>query len=211
MEVGLTSFLKTRTPENYKILFYKVMDVDINKFVAKDLMKVFDMCIMLELMQKGTFDGLVIVCDFKNLTAGHILKISITEMRRLLLYLQNALPVRLKGLHYITTSVICEILVPLVKPFMKKELLEYLKFHDSYEALNKFVPQALLPKNYGGKEPSTKELHEEMQKSLIENKDYFVEEERLISNEKLRDRRPPFMDEDLGIGIDGSFKKLGFD
>ncbi|KAB0791370.1 hypothetical protein PPYR_03170 [Photinus pyralis] len=211
MKVSLCSFLPERTPENYKLLYFKLVDVDVNKYAVSDCVKLFDMAISLEFMERGSFDGLVIVVDLKAFTVGHVLKTHITTMKRILLYVQEAIPIRLKGLHYITLASVCDLLVPLVKPFMKKELAHLLHFHDSYETLSKFVPHELLPEDYGGKAPSVKELHAKMQESFTENADFFLDEEMLVSNEKLRDRKQSYMDRDLGIGTDGSFKKLDFD
>ncbi|KAB0791342.1 hypothetical protein PPYR_03142 [Photinus pyralis] len=169
------------------------------------------MCFILELMQKGTFDGCVLVFDLRAATVSHALKIDITTARRIMLYVQEALPIRLIGLHVITVGGIVKLVKPLMKPFVKKELSCLLHFHDSYDPLCKFLPLELLPADVGGKGPTTKELYENMHKSYAEYADFFVEQESLVSNESLRDRRPSYMDTDLGIGIGGSFKKLDID
>ncbi|KAB0791368.1 hypothetical protein PPYR_03168 [Photinus pyralis] len=211
MEVSLCSFLPSRTVENYKIVFFKFMNTDVDRYVTSNCLKIFDMCVTLEVMQHGTFEGYVIVCDFKNVGVGHILKSPITAMRRILLYLQEALPVRLKGLHYVTMPAISDLLVPLVKPFMKKELANLLHFHSSYETLGQHVPLEFLPEDAEGKAPPSTELHAKMQESFVESADFFVEQETFVSNEGLRDRRQSYMDVDLGIGTNGSFKKLELD
>ncbi|XP_031331824.1 alpha-tocopherol transfer protein-like [Photinus pyralis] len=211
MDVALCSFLPTRTAENYKILYARLMDTNVDKFSLSGFQKVFDMCMMLELMQKGTFDGFVLISDLSNASIGHALKGDILVSRRILLYLQEALPVRLKGIHVITTSAIRNLIVALVKPFLNKEVARLLHFHDSIESLCKFVPRELLPADLGGEGPTTKELHDDMHESFTEYADFFVEQESFVSNESLRDLRPPYMDEDVGIGTGGSFKKLDLD
>ncbi|XP_031330818.1 alpha-tocopherol transfer protein-like [Photinus pyralis] len=211
METSLCAILPSPTPENYKIVLYKLMNSDVERFATKEEFKIFDMCMMMELMQKGTSDGCVLVCDLREATVAHALKFDITATRRIMLYLQEALPVRLKGLHFITMAGIVNLLMPLVKPFMKKELLTLLHFHDSYESLCKFLPREILPADLGGKGPTTRELHEDMQKSFTDYSDFFVEQESFVSNESLRDGRPSYIDKDLGVGIGGSFKKLDID
>lgn len=211
MGTVLCSLLPSRTAENYKIVYARLMDTNVDRFSLTGAQKVFDMCMMLELMQKGTFEGVVLIIDLSNGTIGHALKADISVSRRMLLYLQEALPVRLKSIHFITTPAITTLVMALVKPFLKKEVARLLHFHDSHESLCKFVPRELLPADLGGEGPTTKELHEDMQKSFTEYADFFVEQESFVSNESLRDRRPSYMDNDVGIGIGGSFKNLDLD
>ncbi|KAB0791344.1 hypothetical protein PPYR_03144 [Photinus pyralis] len=211
MAVSLCTFLPNPTPENHKIFFYKLMNTDLDRFSAREEFKLIDMCITLELMQKGTSDGCVLVFNMKDATVGHVLKIDITTARRIMLYVQEALPVRLSGIHVITMAGVVKLFMPLIMPFLKKELASLLHFHDSYESLCKFLPREVLPADVGGEGPTTKELYENMHKSYAEYADFFVEQESLVSNESLRDQRPSYMDEDLGIGIGGSFKKLDID
>ncbi|KAB0791345.1 hypothetical protein PPYR_03145 [Photinus pyralis] len=211
MKVTLASFLPSTTAENYKIVFHRLMDSDVDKFTVRDTQKIFDMCVTLELMQKGTFDGYVIICDMSTSTMAHTFKTDILATKRMMMYMQEALPVRLRGVHLITMSAISNVLMSMVKPFMKKELTSLLHFHDSYESLFKLIPREVLPADVGGQGPTTRELHENMQKTFIENADFFVEQESFISNESLRDCRPSYMDQDLGIGIGGSFKRLDLD
>uniref|UniRef100_A0A1Y1KKC1 CRAL-TRIO domain-containing protein n=1 Tax=Photinus pyralis TaxID=7054 RepID=A0A1Y1KKC1_PHOPY len=118
----LCSFFPQRTHENYKVFYFKLMDLDVDRFSCRDSVKLFDMCIALEIMEKGTFDGFVIICDLQDATAAHVLKIDISASRRILLYLQEALPVRFKKLHVITMGGLTNLMMSLIKPFIKKEL-----------------------------------------------------------------------------------------
>lgn len=45
------------------------------------------------------------------------------KMRMFLMLLQEGLPVRLKGIHVLNTQSIIDKIMILIKPFMKKELL----------------------------------------------------------------------------------------
>ncbi|KAB0791346.1 hypothetical protein PPYR_03146 [Photinus pyralis] len=210
MGVSLCTFFP-KTRQNCNIVFYKLMDLTVDNFCSKAEFKVLDMCIMLEMARKGSLDDFMLVADMSDVSMGHALKIEITATRRIMLYLQGALPVRLKALHFIVKAGLINLIMPLFKPFMKKELADLLHFHDSYEALSKFLPLESLPADVGGKGPTTKELHENMHKLYTEYADFFVEEEGFVSKEDFRDSRPSYMDEDLGIGTDGSFKKLDID
>ncbi|KAK5638337.1 hypothetical protein RI129_012632 [Pyrocoelia pectoralis] len=211
MKIALFTFLPTKTPENYKIFYTRLIDLDPAKFVFADLMRIMDMNLVMETMESSTCDGLVIVCDFENTTIGHLLKTSVMEVKKFLTYLQEALPVRLKAIHFINVGRVVDLLLPLAKPFIKKELLECVHFYDAFEGILKFIPKECFPEKYGGSCLSIQDLHAQMRENLLRNGQYFIETEKLVSNELLRDKTPSYMDKDLGIGAVGSFKKLEFD
>ncbi|KAB0791369.1 hypothetical protein PPYR_03169 [Photinus pyralis] len=211
MEVVLYAFLPKRTPENYRVFYIKLLDHDLSRYVLKDQLKIMDMVLVVDILRSGTSDGLVIVCDFEDATVGHVLKTHVTEVKKFLTYLQEALPVRLKGLYYTNLGPIADLFKGLIKPLINKKLLECLHFTDSFEGVLKFVPQECFPKEFGGTAPSIYDLHVEMQDLLLSNVQFFIETEKMVTDESRRDRRPSYMDRDLGIGAVGSFKQLEFD
>lgn len=123
----------------------------------------------------------------------------------------------------------------LMRPFMKKELLDVMHLHSTMDTfLEKYVPNAMMPNEYGGSAGTVKEIQGEIKlqmknvlrffqncflffcltestfKQLQENNEYFVEEEATKRvNEKLRPGKPKNAN-DL-FGIDGNFKQLNFD
>ncbi|KAB0791363.1 hypothetical protein PPYR_03163 [Photinus pyralis] len=208
MSQHLMAFLPTKASDGSKILYMKMLVPDSASLNPKAAIKLFDMVITLELMEKGTFDDMVVVCDTTKVEASHLAKTSVRDTKRYLLYMQDALPVRLTSMHWIVPTGIQELFIPLVKPFIKKGLSQSLHFHNSYEALFRYCPRELFPKEVGGEGPGLAQLHEAMQRSLIQSADLFGDEEKLVANEALRDRRHLCMDPDLELGIDGSFKRF---
>lgn len=71
---------------------------------------------------------------------------------------QEALHVRLKAVHIINASSIVDKMLTLMKPFISKEIFELVHIHTKMETLYPFVPQELLPDEFGGKAGSLKEL-----------------------------------------------------
>lgn len=148
------------------------------------MMKVFDMVSMFWLAQVGTYPGHVVLMDFKGSTVSHFTKIGLLHMKKYLMYFQEALPVRVKGIHFINTPPFIDLLLSLMKPFMSKELLDMARkiflnslhfyifsfqFHiygENYESLYKFIPRKCLPKDYGGEAPKISELLGEIKISL---------------------------------------------
>lgn len=209
-KVGAYIPLLKETPEGYRVLISKTVESDASKFVLNDQIKCFDMCIMLNMMQSGTAEGLLIVLDMSGISFSHLTKFNLTGMRKFFLYLQEALPVRLKGLHFINVVSYVDKFLAIIKPLMKSEILDILHLHtDSFDSLYKFVPRECLPSDYGGKLASVAQLHDELQKRLYQNAEFFSEDEKQLGDESKRMSKPKNV---TGIfGVDGSFKKLDID
>ena len=202
--------LPQKTPNGDQILMFKFKDLDPNKFSFNDQMKIFDMCIVQWMMQHGTAEGFVIVCDYEGVTLSHILKLNVMTIKKILFYLQDALFVRLKSIHFCNVGAYMDVLMNLVKPFLKKELVNSLHFHtESIKSLYKFVPLDCLPSDYGGLQPSVAALHDTIWEMLLEYTDYFAKENLYIADESKRVGKATNLSDIFGV--EGSFKKLDID
>lgn len=141
------------------------------------------------------------------------------------------MPVRVKGIHIINPAPFFNQLLALLKPFLKKELLDELHFHMDIKNLFPYIQQDALPSDYGGSFHSIKKAHGSYYLNTIliifklledfflteisynrvkENREFFMDDERTRRvNEKLR-RGQTKVQDDM-YGLDGSFKKLAFD
>ncbi|KAB0791365.1 hypothetical protein PPYR_03165 [Photinus pyralis] len=155
-----------------RLFYYKPVIPDSDRFIVTELVKLTDMVLVKDVMENGPYGGLIMVCDLTDYNVGHMKKPRVTESRRFMKYLQDAIPVRLKAMHYAISGNFLEVLIPLAKPFMDRTFLGKLHFHDCYEALFRRIPQDEFPKEIGGKQPSHKELHDNMKRSLVENVDF---------------------------------------
>lgn len=77
------------------------------------------------------------------------------------------------------------------------------------EALYKVVPRRLLPKEYGGDAGTIQEISNDLEKRLIANRDFFIEDEKYGVDEKKRVGRPK--NADNLFGLEGSFRQLAID
>lgn len=78
--------------------------------------------------------------------------------------------------------------------------------------LDKFyeeIPQKYLPKEYGGENGSIPEIIAEWEKKFQEYSDYFKEDAKYGTDERLRPGKP--IDFDNLFGMEGSFRKLNVD
>lgn len=202
--------LNGTTKDGYKILYGCLIDTDPANYVYNDGMKYLNMLIDLWLLTEGTSSGHVILFDLKNVTFGHAGRLSPMGLKKYLYYLQEALPVRLKGLHFMNTSAVMDIILNMMKPFMKKELMDMLYMHATDESLAKHMPLSVLPNESGGKSGPLMELHRAELKKLEDHRDWFREEESTNRvNESLRIGKGK-IDSDF-FSVEGSFKKLDID
>ncbi|KAF7396419.1 hypothetical protein HZH66_007281 [Vespula vulgaris] len=202
--------LEMTTKEGYKIVFAKLLDTDPSHYVYNDGMKYFSMILDYWLYTEGTGIGHIILIDMESVSFGHAGRLSPMGLKKFLYYLQEALPVRLKGLHFMNTTAVMDVILNMMKPFMKKELMDVLHVHSTLESIAKFIPLEALPTDVGGKAGFTKDLHEIYTKKIENHRPWFLEDEMNGRvNEALRPGKSKNVT-DL-FGVEGSFKKLEID
>ncbi|RZC37681.1 uncharacterized protein BDFB_004462 [Asbolus verrucosus] len=207
LSVGSINVLPKKTPEGYCVVFMKLIDFNPDNYRCVNQINLLDLHMMLHLHQNGPCNGVLTVADMKGLAFGHVTRFNLVAIKKHLYYVQEATPVRIKGLHYINVVPFIDKLLAMVKPFMKKELMDMLNFHtDSMETLYKYVPKECLPEDYGGDAPPLATLHAQNAKNLLENVDLF----KWMDTQKVDERRRPDKPKNAGeiFGVDGTFKKL---
>ncbi|EFN70141.1 Alpha-tocopherol transfer protein-like [Camponotus floridanus] len=202
--------LEQKTKEGYIMTFAKLLNPDPNKFDYLECMKYFFMMCEVQNIIKGTSEGQIIIFDPSGLSIGHIIHINLMIVKKIVYYIQEAIPVRLKAIHILNTMPIIDTLLNMIKPFLKAELLQLIHFHSSLETMQEFVPIEALPNQYGGKARSIEEIAAKNIKLLEEFREWFQYDECVGRvNESLRTEK--LQDAESLFGVDGSFKKLDID
>jgi len=209
-QVVTQQILEGSTKDDYKIIFGRLLDSEPSHFVYNDAMKLLNMVIDLWLYTEGTSSGHVILFDMKNVSFGHVGRLSPMALKKFLYYLQDGLPVRLKGFHFMNASPVIDVILNMMKPFMKKQLMDMFHMHTTNDTLEKFIPLEVLPNEAGGQAGPIQELHDKNIKNLENHVAWFQEEEANHRvNEALRPGKAKTAT-DL-FGVEGSFKKLEID
>ncbi|KAM0734182.1 Alpha-tocopherol transfer protein-like [Formica fusca] len=203
--------LSMPTKEGYKLVYARLIDYEPSHFVYNDAIKYFCMVMDMWLYTEGTAKGHIIVVDMEGVTLAHAGRLSPIGIKKYLYYLQEAIPIRLMGLHFVNTNAVMDIILAMMKPFMKKELMDVLHIHPTKDTLAKFIPLEAFPCDIslGGKAKPLKEQHEEQLKKLEDYREWFLKDEATGRvNEALRVGESKTMDL---FGVEGSFKKLDID
>ncbi|XP_045461023.1 clavesin-1-like [Harmonia axyridis] len=207
LKLGSFSILPKKTHEGYTVCFFKFLDSNAENFSLCEFMKIFDMVVLLDIYLNGTQKGLRYCFDVKNISLGHVAKLSLVTLKKFFLYLQEGMPIRLKGLHYINANPILDKALILVKPFLKKEVLAMLTIHPSLdENMKKYIPLECFPSDYGGKCDTSSSLYEQTKKALFENEEFFEHQDKQLVDESKRSGKPKNASDIFGV--EGTFKKL---
>ena len=121
------------------------------------------------LLEEGTSDGVIVVFDMKGVLLGHLLRMGLFTTKHFMNYLQEGMPVRIRGLQFFNIVSFIDKILLLVKPFMKKSMFDMLQLHSSVEPVFQHVPAKMFPNDYpDGTAPSIDELHGMLIKSYCE-------------------------------------------
>uniref|UniRef100_A0A0A9WF90 Alpha-tocopherol transfer protein-like n=1 Tax=Lygus hesperus TaxID=30085 RepID=A0A0A9WF90_LYGHE len=141
--------------------------------------------------------------------ASHFAKFTPPLIKKFLICVQEAYPVRLKEVHVINASPLVDTIINFVKPFLKEKIRQRIHVHPDLESLHKVLPKDLLPQEYGGQAGPIGDINMKWLERLIEYKDWFASQENIKADEAKRPGKPKTYD-DL-FGMEGSFKQLNID
>lgn len=113
-------------------------------------------------LKEGTLPGLVLAFDMDGAQIGHVFRLSIFVIKHYLHYLQEAMPVRMKSIHFFNIVPFVDKILALVRPFMKQSLYDILVLHPKIDTVFDYIPAAAFPKDYvNGTALSVSDFHGE--------------------------------------------------
>lgn len=125
--------------------------------------------------------GLIMLFDMKGVGMLHLTKIKMGLLRTFSYYLQQGLPIKLQAVHVLNTAYFIDKVMAIVKPLLKKDLIEKIHFHPPNMDLQKFaetvIPMDCLPEDFGGTAPKLDDLHARNTIKLRSMQTYFDNEE----------------------------------
>lgn len=198
------------TPNGRRVAMLRGVDKDMVTPNVADIMKLVLMIGDIRLLEEQVgVAGDVYVFDASVATPGHFAKFTPAIVKKFLICVQEAYPVKLKEVHIINVSPLVDTIINFVRPFLKEKIRQRIYFHSSIETLYKHVPKTMLPKEYGGDVGNIEDINNQWRKKLESYSAWFKAQEQSKANEALRPGSPKTVD-DL-FGMDGTFRKLTID
>ncbi|XP_061722226.1 clavesin-1-like [Cydia pomonella] len=203
--------VKMRAHNDSAVFYCCLTDPDAKKFTFHECIRVALMTLELWQEEEGTWPGLQIIFDMRMFSLQHLAKLDLHTIQQFLYYLQEAMLVKVTALQFINAPSFIDKVMMLIKPFLKKELMECLFIHQiGATTLEKHLPIESLPEEAGGKGVSVIKAIEDLKERMRLNKDFFERENKRRVVESRRPGRPKTISDIFG-GIEGSFKKLDID
>lgn len=101
-------------------------------------------------MEEVGVAGDVYILDASAATPAQFAKFTPSLVKKFLICVQEAYPVRLKEIHVVNISPLVDKIMTFVKPFLKEKIRDRIFLHSNIEDLYKYVPKEMLPSEYGG-------------------------------------------------------------
>ncbi|KAG5320565.1 CLVS2 protein, partial [Acromyrmex heyeri] len=165
------------------IIVYRLMDPRPSQYIFNDSLKLLFMSYDANLYTNGCSEGYILLVDMAKIRFGHLSKLSINGLRKSLEYVQEGMPLRLKGIYVVNAIWFMDKIIALMRPFMKQELFEMIHIYSGdISDLYSNIPPEYLPKDYGGELDCIANFHKAYCMKLDQLRNYFREEEALFRN-----------------------------
>ncbi|XP_075227252.1 alpha-tocopherol transfer protein-like isoform X1 [Lycorma delicatula] len=173
------------TPDNYHILYAGFINTDPSTYDFAEACKRFLMVGEAFVLKNGIIPGLIVVLDAKGGSYRHVLKAKLAHIRKFLIYVQEALPIKINQVHIININPVIDKIMYIIRPFIKATLMENIHFHSGISGLSKYIPKDTLPTDLGGYTGTRKENQCKTDAMLEDMRAWFMQDNlRLQNNEK---------------------------
>ncbi|XP_070533462.1 alpha-tocopherol transfer protein-like isoform X2 [Ptychodera flava] len=157
--------------------------------------------------EETQINGMVAILDLANVTMNHVTTYGPGNTRKMTDIMQNAMPLRVKAVHYVHQSKVVNALFTMMRPFLSEKLKKRVQFHgDEFDNLHQQVPSHLLPSEYGGAVPEFD--NREWRKILMASEEEFIENNKYGFAKSSDSLGGSSEGQDPNTGLKGSFKKL---
>jgi retinaldehyde-binding protein 1 len=153
----VVNILPNRDQKGRRVMLVNCGSIWDPKAVTNDQMfQLFYLVHLIAQLEPSTqVSGVVCIMDFDGLGMKQISALTPAGSKRLLTFIQEAMPLRMKEVHFVKQPFIFNMVWKLFKPFVQEKLNKRMFFHGKdMKALHKFLDPAVLPANYGGTLPA---------------------------------------------------------
>nr|XP_026487468.1 clavesin-2-like [Vanessa tameamea] len=209
LNIGCTLILqKTKNPGDPRVIIYRLGLCDPKKFSLIDILTVFGFQEQICFMEDDNFvvSGIINVVDLTGSTLAHYTQASIKQIRNIIRANQEAVPLRIKSMHFINSSPFLETFLNISKRFMSEKSKQRIMIHNkNIESLHEYVPKEVLPEEYGGTGDSIQNCIDHWKKKMSDYSSFFEDDLKYGSDESKRSKKPQ------PVAIEKNFRRLELD
>lgn len=155
-EYNVVNVLTKRDQKGRRILVVNTGETWDPKLVTSDqLFKIFYLIHLVAMLEPETqVKGVVCILDFKGLGMKQIKGMSPQFSMKLLTFIQDAMPLRMKEIHVVNQPFLFKLVFAMFKPFLREKLNKRMFFHGTdMKKLHEHIDPNYLPADYGGNDP----------------------------------------------------------
>ncbi|XP_011505202.1 PREDICTED: clavesin-1 [Ceratosolen solmsi marchali] len=156
LENNVVNVMKNRDHKRRRVLLVNSgKSWDPSRVSADQMFRIFYLIHEAAILEPETqVHGVVVIMDFDGLSMKQVLGLTPSFSMRLLSFIQDAMPLRLKEVHIVKEPFLFNMVWQMFKPFVREKLKKRMFFHGSkMSSLHKHLAPSHLPKNYGGELP----------------------------------------------------------
>ncbi|XP_033209183.1 clavesin-1 [Belonocnema kinseyi] len=156
LENNVVNVLKGRDHKRRRVLIVNAGKTwDPSKVSADQMFRIFYLIHEAAVLETATqVHGVVVIMDFDGLSMKQVMGLTPAFCMRLLSFIQEAMPLRLKEVHFVKQPFLFNMVWQMFKPFVKEKLKKRMFFHGTkMSSLHTHMAASHLPKNYGGELP----------------------------------------------------------
>ncbi|XP_025088912.1 alpha-tocopherol transfer protein-like [Pomacea canaliculata] len=210
LEAGVDTVLQNRAPDGSRVIVFRPGKWDPDKCDMATVIGSNHLTLSKLIEEEETqVCGVTMLIDLKEVGWHQAKHISPFTAKKFTTIIQEAFPVRFKGLHYLNEPTFFDVVFAIVKQFMKEKILRRIHIHgDKMESLHQFLPADILPVDYGGKLPplSSKQWMEK----LVSCEAHFADENKFGFLDMTIPANPK-TGQDATESLGGTFRRLNVD
>ncbi|XP_012522108.1 alpha-tocopherol transfer protein-like [Monomorium pharaonis] len=173
-EHNVVNVMKTKDHKNRRVMIVNCGKLwNPSKVSSDQVFRMFYLVHELAMNEPETqIFGVVVIMDFDGLSMKQVTALSPSFSMRLLSFIQDAMPLRLKEVHFVKQPFLFKMVWQMFKPFVREKLRNRMFFHGSkMSSLHAYIPPSHLPKNYDGELPEIDYTGADWYPVMIENED----------------------------------------
>ncbi|EGI67810.1 Alpha-tocopherol transfer protein-like protein [Acromyrmex echinatior] len=156
LDHNVVNIFKHRDHKNRRIMLVNCGKLwDPSKVSSDQIFRIFYLTHELAMCEPETqIFGSVVIMDFDGLSMKQITGMTPSFSMKLLSFIQDAMPLRLKEIHFVKQPFLFKMVWQMFKPFVREKLRNRMFFHGSkMSSFHAHIPPSHLPKNYDGELP----------------------------------------------------------